>query len=95
MNSYRTAIEQKYEENRLIAIADVLRQLLGEPSGIMSPAINLIINKFPTAAQYIPLGSRPGEARPASKAKFEYREGMVYYWRPSNRGDADASWSVR
>lgn len=86
----KTAIEERYVQERLLAIADVLRLLLVGPSDVMSPAINRIVNKYPRAAQYIPLGSRPGETRPKPEPSTEYREGCVYYWRPGNVGSADS-----
>jgi hypothetical protein len=88
----KTSVDE-FHFGHQIGVADVLRLLLGMPSDKVTTAVNAIVTRWPGAYEYVPVGSRRGEARP-EPAHIEYREGEVYYHRPLNYGSADCVWRV-
>lgn len=99
-----TAIGEAYRRERAkghaLGVADAIRVIYGirgtsqAAQLARSNAVAEIIITYPEAADFVPVGSRPGEQRSEAQARTEYREGEVYYWRPGNYGQADCSWRV-
>jgi hypothetical protein len=82
-----TALEARYKQERLMGIADAMRELQGAN---YQRAHERLVLKWPEAVCYTPFGSRPGEEeKPELDQQIEYRDGAVMYWAPENYGTHD------